>query len=41
MASKKVTDRQKSGDAVLAIFDAQGGTLADKVRPSARWPGQT
>ncbi len=29
MASKLVTDRQKAADAVLAIFDAQGGTLAD------------
>lgn len=29
MASKQVTDRQKGADAVLAIFDAQGGTLAD------------
>lgn len=28
MASKQVTDRQKGADAVLAIFDAQGGTLA-------------
>lgn len=29
MASKQVVDRQKGADAVLAIFDAQGGTLAD------------
>ncbi len=29
MASKQVTDRQKGADAVLAIFDAQGGTVAD------------
>lgn len=29
MASKQVTNRQKGADAVLAIFDAQGGTLAD------------
>ncbi len=29
MASKQVTDRQKGADAVLTIFDAQGGTLAD------------
>lgn len=28
MASKQVTDRQKGADAVLAIFDAQAGTLA-------------
>lgn len=33
MASKQVTDRQKGANAVLAIFDAQGATLARAACP--------
>lgn len=41
MASKQVTDRQKGADAVLAIFDAQGGTLASAAGPVLGTDAQT